>query len=99
MCQINDYCIVKEVKMKIIFYLMLIISFSFLTAQNVFVWDNDLDYTVMNPEDPWTFVGMEEGLVNALLENGITATVDILLPDDLSDYDVVFATVGIWCDG
>jgi hypothetical protein len=74
-------------------------SFAFAAAQNVFVWDRDEDYTVMDPEDPWTYVGLEYGIVNALEANNITPTVDILLPDNLNDYDIIFATVGIWCDG
>ncbi len=85
--------------MKNIILLMLMLSFALLTAQNVFVWDRDLGYTIMDPEDPWTYVGMEYGIVNALLENGITATVDSMLPSNLQEYNMLFATVGIWCDG
>ena len=83
---------------KILLVLMLISAIN-VFSQNVFVWDRDLDYTIMNPEDPWTFVGMEFGIVNALNDNGITPSIDIVLPDDLSMYDMIFATVGIWCDG
>jgi hypothetical protein len=83
---------------KIVLFLFLLNAISAF-SQSVFVWDNDLDYTVMNPEDPWTFVGMEFGIIGALNENGITPSVDTQLPDDLSIYDMIFATIGIWCDG
>lgn len=75
------------------------LSLAFLSAQNVFVWDNDLDYTVIDPEDPWTYVGLEYGIVNALEANNITPTVGTALPDNISEYDMLFATVGIWCSG
>lgn len=83
---------------RILVFLVLIIAFN-VFAQSVFVWDRDEDYTVMNPEDPWTFVGMEFGIVNALNENGIAPSTDTVLPADLSIYDIIFATIGIWCDG
>ena len=83
---------------KIILFLFLL-NAVYIFAQSVFVWDNDLEYTIMDPEDPWTFVGMEYSIINALNANGITPSVDTALPDDLSIYDVIFATVGIWCDG
>ena len=85
--------------MKKIIAAILMLSFAFLTAQNVFVWDKDDEYTIMNPEDPWFFVGIEFSIINALEENEITPTVGVELPSDLSEYDMIFATVGIWCDG
>lgn len=70
-----------------------------LSAQNVFLWDRDFGYTVMNPEDPWQYVGMEFGIENALVDNGITPTVATTLPADLSSYNMIFVTAGAWCDG
>ena len=85
--------------MKNIIFVCLLLNYAFLTAQNVFVWDRDQGYTIINPEDPWTYVGMEYSLINALQANNITPTVGEVLPDNLPDYDILFATVGIWCDG
>lgn len=79
--------------------MFLLISISILGAQNVFLWDRDGDYTVMNPEDPWQFIGVQEHIENALIANGITPVVDYFLPADINSYDMVFATVGIWCSG
>ncbi|HPR18715.1 MAG TPA: hypothetical protein PLD62_10770 [Candidatus Cloacimonadota bacterium] len=81
-----------------ILWLMVLISTA-LTAQNVFLWDRDMGYTVMNPEDIWQYVGMEYGIENALIANGINPVVDTVLPADLSGYDMIFATIGRWCDG
>jgi len=66
-------------------------------AQNVFVWDRDNDELIINPDDPWTEVGVEYAIVKALDDNRITPTVDTVLPANLSDYDILFATIGIWC--
>jgi len=66
-------------------------------AQNVFVWDRDNEELIINPDDPWTEVGVEYAIVKALDANRITATVDTVLPANLSDYDILFATIGIWC--
>jgi len=70
-----------------------------LTAQNVFLWDRDDGSEISNPEDPWSYVGLEAGIKTALSANGIIAVVDSMLPDDLSTYDIIFATAGIWCGG
>jgi hypothetical protein len=70
-----------------------------LSAQSVFLWDRDLGYVVINPEDPWQYVGMEYGIINALQANGINPTVDEVLPANLDIYDIVFVTAGMWCEG
>ena len=82
-------------------YLLLIMFLGtvILSSQNVFVWDMDNESTIMNPEDPWTFVGLEYAIANALIENGITPTIDTILPDDLTGYDILFAILGPWCEG
>ncbi|MDP8204942.1 MAG: hypothetical protein P9L95_10470 [Candidatus Tenebribacter mawsonii] len=85
-------------KINIIFVLM-ILGLSILSAQNVFLWDRDHGSEISNPEDPWSYVGLEAGIKTALSENGIIAVVDSMLADDLSEYDIIFATAGIWCGG
>ena len=79
--------------------LIMLLGTVILSAQNVFIWDRDDGNTIMNPEDPWTFVGLEYAIVKALTENGITAVIDIVLPDDLSNFDILFAILGPWCEG
>ncbi len=85
---------------RIIFVIVLIFVFNIsmqIFAQNVFVWDRDNEELILNPEDPWTEVGVEWAIVKALDTNGITPTVDTVLPANLSDYDILFVTIGLWC--
>ena len=79
--------------------LMMFLGTVILSAQNVFIWDRDDGNTIMNPEDPWTYVGLEYAIVKALMENGITSVINTVLPDDLSNYDIIFAILGPWCEG
>ncbi len=79
--------------------LIMLLGTVILSAQSVFIWDRDDGNTIMNPEDPWTYVGLEYAIMNALTENGITAVIDTVLPDDISNYDILFAILGPWCEG
>ncbi|MDA3812722.1 MAG: hypothetical protein PF570_00570 [Candidatus Cloacimonetes bacterium] len=85
-------------KIKMILILF-VLSLTLLTAQNVLIWDRDDGSEISDPEDPWNYVGLEAGLKSALSANGVTAEIDSLLADDLSQFDIIFATAGIWCGG
>jgi len=85
--------------MRIKIILLLVFCITILTAQNVFIWDRDDGTEIANPEEPWNYVGLEAGIKTALTANGIDAIVDSLLADDMSQYDIIFATAGIWCGG
>ena len=85
--------------MKIKIALLLAFCMTILTAQNVLIWDRDGGSEIANPEEPWSYVGLEAGMKTALTANGIDAVIDSLLADDLSQYDIIFATAGIWCGG
>ena len=85
-------------KIKIILMLFLF-GISLLTAQSIFIWDKDGGSEISDPEDPWSYVGLEAGIKAALTANNIFPIIDTLLADDLSQYDILFATVGIWCGG
>jgi len=67
-----------------------------LSAQNVFVWDYDANYNCINPDTGGEWA-IQEGVVQALLSNGINPVVQTNLPADLSLYNVVFVVCGIWC--
>lgn len=82
-----------------ILILIIALAGSFLSAQSVFIWDRDHGSEIPDPEDPWSYVGLETGIKTALSDNGIIAVIDSLLPDDLSNYDLLFGTAGIWCGG
>lgn len=87
-----------KIKIKLILVL-LIFSINLLTAQNVFIWDRDGGSEISDPEDPWSYIGLEANIKSALTANNIFPVIDTLLAEDLSQYDVLFATVGIWCGG
>lgn len=65
---------------------------------NVLIWDNDnsSDY-----EDPETGLlkNCEDGIENALSMNGIDYAVTTVLPSDLSTFDMVFISLGLYCVG
>ncbi|MCF7858900.1 MAG: hypothetical protein K9N07_06180 [Candidatus Cloacimonetes bacterium] len=82
-----------------ILVLMLLVSFSLLLGQNVFVWDRDNGVVIPDPEDPWNYVGLEASLKNALNANGVVPAIDSTLAGDMTEYDIIFATAGIWCMG
>jgi len=83
--------------MRIKIILLFIFVIAMLSAQNIFIWDRDDGTEISDPEDPWTYVGLESGIKEALTANGFFPVVDTLLADDLSGYDIIFATAGIWC--
>jgi hypothetical protein len=85
-------------KIKIIL-ILLAFNISLLTAQNVFIWDRDGGSEISDPEDPWSYIGLEAGIKAALTANNIFPVIDTLLANDLFSYDIIFATVGIWCAG
>jgi hypothetical protein len=67
-------------------------------SQQVLIWDNDNNSDFIDPEGS-TYVGCEYKIQQALTANGITFTTVSALPADLSSYDVVFVTLGIYCVG
>ena len=67
-------------------------------AQQVLIWDNDNNSDFLDPEGTG-YVGCEYKIQQALTANGITHTTVSALPADLSEYDVVFVTLGIYCVG
>ena len=85
-------------KIKIIL-LLLVLSLTLLIGQNVFIWDRDGGLEIQDPEDPWTYLGLEVAINNAMVANGVHPEIDSVLTGDLSQYDIIFATAGIWCGG
>ncbi len=67
-------------------------------SQQVLIWDNDNNNGFQDPEGT-AYVGCEFKIQQALTANGITFTTVSTLPGDLSSYDVVFVTLGIYCVG
>jgi hypothetical protein len=66
-------------------------------AYNVLVWDNDNDIeTIENPETG-VLEQPDAGITRALDNAGIDYTLMTTLPDDLTDWDIIFATMGCYC--
>jgi len=65
---------------------------------NIFVWDNDNE--VMTIYDPETgeWMGAEEGITRALQNAGIAFDLGLDLPDELLQYEIIFCTLGPWCE-
>lgn len=80
----------------VILFLFFIPSYVF--SQQVLIWDNDNNSDFIDPEGTG-YVGCEFKIQQALTANGITYTTVSTLPADLSGYDVVFVTLGVYCVG
>ena len=67
-------------------------------SQQVLIWDNDNNSHFLDPEGAG-YVGCEYGIQQALSTNSVSYSTVSTLPGDLSSYDVVFVTLGIYCVG
>ena len=65
---------------------------------NVLILDSDNDSYYFTTETG-NYIGCEGGIVETLELNGIGSTVVTSLTTDLSNYDIVFVEVGLWCLG
>jgi len=64
---------------------------------SVLVWDNDNDIaTIVDPEKG-DYIQGEVGITRALANAGIEYELVSYLPTDMTDYDIVFATMGCYC--
>ncbi len=70
----------------------------FIYAQTILIWDNDNYSHFLDPEGAG-YVGCEYGIQQALTANNLDYTTVSSLPADLSIYDVIFVTLGIYCVG
>jgi hypothetical protein len=89
---------VKYFGMKIVLMLILFLFTSGLFSQQILVWDQDNNSDFMDP-DGAGMVGCEYGLEQALQANNANFTTLNYLPNDLTQYDIIFVTLGIWCTG
>ena len=87
-------CFRKNLTLLVIFLVFPV----FIHAQSILIWDNDNNSDFRDPEGTG-YIGCEYKIQQALTENGITYTTVSTLPADLSGYDVVFVTLGIYCVG
>ena len=71
---------------------------SWTMAQNlsVFIWNNDNSSHYIDPESGQDRA-CEYGLQQALDANDISYNTSTVLPNNLSNYDIVFVELGIYC--
>ncbi len=87
-------CFRKHITFIVIFLIFPV----FIYAQSILIWDNDNNSHFLDPEGAG-YVGCEYGIQQALSTNGVSYSTVSNLPGDLSSYDVVFVTLGIYCVG
>ncbi|MCK5148453.1 hypothetical protein KAR48_16975 [bacterium] len=63
---------------------------------NIFIWDNDNSSTFWAYERN-SVEGCETGLYTTLSTLGHSVTKSRNLPDNLSNYDILFITLGFFC--
>lgn len=83
---------------KILIMLMALLACN-VFALNILVWDNDVFGYVQNPDIPNQSITIEQGITQALQSNNQQFEVVGTLPEDLSNYDIIFVTLGIFCSG
>ena len=88
----------RNLKKCFTFLVVLLIFPVFVYAQSILIWDNDNNSDFLDPEGAG-YVGCEYGIQQALAANGLSYSTVYTLPADLSIYDVVFVTLGIYCVG
>jgi hypothetical protein len=77
---------------------LLLLFSSFLFSQNILIWDNDNNSTVIDQETNM-LVGCEFGIQQALTENNLEYTTVSVLPENILEYDLLFVTLGKYCLG
>jgi len=66
---------------------------------NVLIWDNDNDIETLIDPEKGDLVQPEVGLTRAFDAAGINYELLDILPSDLSQYDMIFGTLGLYCLG
>ncbi len=88
----------RNLKKCFAFLVILLIFPVFVYAQSILIWDNDNNSDFLDPEGAG-YVGCEYGIQQALTANNLNYSTVSSLPADLSIYDVIFITLGIYCVG
>ncbi|MBI9036510.1 MAG: hypothetical protein JEY97_00135 [Bacteroidales bacterium] len=64
---------------------------------NILVWDNDNGIPMIVDPENGSLIQGHEGITKSLNRAGITYDFVQALPDDISNYDIVLATMGCYC--
>ena len=66
---------------------------------NVLIWDNDNGQSTIIDPEIGDYIQAQVGIKRALDAAGISYSLVTYLPNNLSDYDMIFATLGCYCVG
>jgi len=88
----------KYIKRVVALAAMLIAVSAVSLSAEILLWDNDNYSTIEDPEGAG-YVGCEYALEKAFNNMMLSYTTLSYLPTNLSDYDMLFITLGHWCFG
>lgn len=88
----------KYIKRAVALAAMLIAVSAVSLSAEILLWDNDNYSTIEDPEGAG-YVGCEYALEKAFNNMMLSYTTLSYLPTNLSDYDMLFITLGHWCFG
>jgi len=88
----------KYIKRVVALAAMLITVSAVSLSAEILLWDNDNYSTIEDPEGAG-YVGCEYALEKAFNNMMLSYTTLSYLPTNLSDYDMLFITLGHWCFG
>ena len=88
--------IIKRYLMILCFSILLFIIPQTLLALEILILDRDNNSYINDPEGAGN-VGCQYAIQQALLANDESYTTLSYLPTDLSNYDIIFVTLGHWC--
>ncbi|HHE40865.1 MAG TPA: hypothetical protein ENL10_05130 [Candidatus Cloacimonetes bacterium] len=88
----------KYIKRAVALAAMLITVSAVSLSAEILLWDNDNYSTIEDPEGAG-YVGCEYALEKAFNNMMLSYTTLSYLPTNLSDYDMLFITLGHWCFG
>ena len=90
--------IIKRYSMILCFVILLFTIPKTVLALEILIWDNDNNSYINDPEGAG-IVGCQYAIQQTLLANDESYTTFSYLPTDLSNYDIIFVTLGHWCLG
>jgi hypothetical protein len=78
-------------------YFLFFYAVTVCVAQNILIWRNDNKSSFFIPEEPMP-VNCDDGIKKSLTENEFNYTLSTSLPDDITQYDIIFITLGFSVD-
>lgn len=81
----------------VIIILLLLLVVGNISAQTVFVWNNEIAAFHFTDPESGNQVGGEQGITQTLEVNNVNYLLDDVLPADLNSYDAVIVLCGSWC--